>query len=42
MLTQTPEAEFSGTTGDVAALVGTVRVLYESLDSSLRFKPAGA
>lgn len=35
------EAAFSGGSGDVMKLVATVRVLYENLDSSLRFKTAG-
>ncbi|MFZ4773801.1 MAG: hypothetical protein ACOYM3_00465 [Terrimicrobiaceae bacterium] len=37
-----PEAAFSGISGEVTALVATVRVLYENLDSSLRFKAPGA
>jgi sulfite reductase (ferredoxin) len=35
-----PESAFAGSSGDVTTLVATVRVLYENLDSSLRFKPA--
>jgi len=37
-----PETAFAGSSGDVTTLVATVRVLYENLDSSLRFKTAGA
>jgi len=35
-----PAKAFSGTPTEVATLVANVRMLYESLDSSLRFKPA--
>jgi len=35
-----PTDEFNGTPADVAALVAAVRLLHESLESSLRFKPA--
>ena len=31
---------FAGTPAEVTALVANVRVLYESMDASLRFKPA--
>jgi len=36
-----PAEQFAGAPADVAALVAAVRLLHESLDSSLRFKTAG-
>jgi len=39
-ITPDPETAFAGSSGDVTTLVATVRVLYENLDSSLRFKTA--
>jgi sulfite reductase (ferredoxin) len=38
--TAVPAETFSGTSGDVTTLVANIRVLYESMDTSLRFKPA--
>jgi sulfite reductase (ferredoxin) len=35
-----PADTFAGTPADVTTLVASVRVLYESMDASLRFKPA--
>jgi sulfite reductase (ferredoxin) len=38
--TDDPAKNFAGSPAEVAALVASVRLLYESLDASLRFKPA--
>jgi len=35
-----PDKAFTGTAAEVATLVANVRVLYEGMDASLRFKPA--
>ena len=40
-LAASPAEAFAGRPADVAALVAAVRLLHESLDSSLRFKTAG-